>query len=223
MRSCAVVALLNNFLMRANHRAPRALQGLSAPQYSIGLSSVHLASIQAWEMDTAASALQAMHVGHQYSLQLPALQVPIQERGQPFAQSAPLAPPAPIRRCLLNPVRTAPIHRQMVPPALPARSKSSARVSRPSRAILARAASTRWVIRPHAPRAQLATTVLLAAKCPFPARLATSVSVPRLLAHHAHLGIIARILARSLNCALKGNIPLLAPWSAVNARRGKAA
>ena len=57
MQSCAVVALLNNFLMRANHRVPLALQGLSAPQYLICLSSVHLASFQTWEMDTAASAL----------------------------------------------------------------------------------------------------------------------------------------------------------------------
>jgi hypothetical protein len=57
MQSCAVVALLNNSLMRANHRAPLALQGLSALQYLISLSSVHLASFQTWEMDTAASAL----------------------------------------------------------------------------------------------------------------------------------------------------------------------
>lgn len=57
MQSCAAVALLNNFLMRANHRAPLALQGLSALQYLIGLSSVYLASIQTLEMDTAASAL----------------------------------------------------------------------------------------------------------------------------------------------------------------------
>ena len=54
--SCAVVAPLNNSLMRVNHRAPHALQGLSALQYMIGLSCVHLANIQDREMDTAVSA-----------------------------------------------------------------------------------------------------------------------------------------------------------------------
>ena len=54
--SCAVVAPLNNSLMRGNHSAPLAQQGLSALQYMIGLSSVHLASIQDREMDTAVSA-----------------------------------------------------------------------------------------------------------------------------------------------------------------------
>ena len=164
-----------------------------------------------------------MHAGHQYSLRLPALQAPIQERGQPFAQSAPLAPPAQIRRYLLNPVRTAPIHHQMASHVLPVRSRSSALVCRPSRATLALAASTQWVIRPHAPPAQLVTTALLTVKRPYRAKLATSVSVPLSLARHAQLAIIAPIPARSQYCALKGSIPWLAPWSAVNALRGKAA
>jgi hypothetical protein len=56
-QSCAVVAPLNNSLMRVNHRAPLALQGLSALQYMIGLSCVHLAYIQDREMDTAVSVL----------------------------------------------------------------------------------------------------------------------------------------------------------------------
>lgn len=143
-----------------------------------------------------------MHVGHQYSLQLPALQVPIQEKDQPFAQSAPLAPPAQIRRYLLNPVRMAPIHQLMASHVLPVRSRSFAQVSWPSRATLARAASTQWVIRPHAPLAQLATTVLLTAKRPYRAKLATLVSVPPSLARHAQLAIIAPILVRSQYCAL---------------------
>lgn len=96
-------------------------------------------------------------------------------------------------------------------------------MSRPSRATLALAASTQWVIRPRAPLAQLAIIVLLIAKRPFPAKLATSVSVPLFLARHVHLDIIAPILARSQYCAPKGSIPWLAPWSAMNALRGKAA
>lgn len=56
MLSCAVVALLNNSLMRVNHRALHALQGLSALQYMIGLSSVNSGSIRDREMDTAVSA-----------------------------------------------------------------------------------------------------------------------------------------------------------------------
>ena len=164
-----------------------------------------------------------MHARHQYFLPLPALQVPMQERDQPFAQSVLLAPPARIQKCLLNPVQMAPTHQQMAPLALPVRSRSSARVSWPSRATLARADSTQWVIRSPAPHAQLATTVLLIANRPSPAKLATSVSAPRLLARHAHPDIIAPTLARSLCCALKASIPWLAPLSAVNALRGKAA
>jgi hypothetical protein len=164
-----------------------------------------------------------MHAGHQYSPRLPALQVPIQEKDQPFAQSAPLAPPAQIRHYLLNPVQMARIHHQMASHVLPVRSRSFAQVSWPSKATLARAASTQWEIRPHAPLAQLAITVLLTVNRPFLAKLATSVSVPLFLAPHAQLDIIAPILARSQYCAPKGSIPWVAPWSAVNALRGKAA
>jgi hypothetical protein len=209
--------------MRANHRAQLVLRGLSALHYLICLSSAGGASIQTWEMDTAVCAQQATHVDHQYSLRLHVLQVPIQERHQLFAQSALLAPPAQIQHYLLHPVRMAPTHQQMAHHALLVRSRSSARVSRPSRATLAREASTQWAIKPHAPLAQLATIALLIANRQSPAKLAISVSVQQLYARHAQLGIIAQILVRSLFCALKGSIPWLAPWSAVNVLRGKVA